>query len=153
MKAPTAPTDELQAFLASKNKDNESTADRERRKERWLAQLDGLYSQIETLLQDSASKGFVKVWRETFTFEDDSIGRYEALKLVLEVNGEVAQLIPKGRLVIGAHGRVDLVGEMDHMPVVLDEHGEWSFLLSRVPWKVVPVDSASLAAALRKVMR
>ena len=72
---------------------------------------------------------------------------------VLDINGETVRFSPKGRNIIGAKGRVDLVGELDTVMLVLEPAGEWNIVVSRVPRRTVTLGGKTLAEALRRVMR
>jgi hypothetical protein len=74
-------------------------------------------------------------------------------ELILDISGETVRLSPKGRNTMGANGRVDLVGELDAMTLIVDPERQWSVVLSRVPRQVVALDTKTLAEALRRVMR
>jgi hypothetical protein len=50
-------------------------------------------------------------------------------------------------------GRVDLVGDLDSMTLILEPEGHWNIVLSRVPRHVAELDGKTLAEALRRVMR
>lgn len=63
---------------------------------------------------------FISLHREPLTLNEEGIGEYVVDKLILEdqAQGKVATLVPKGALVIGAEGRVDLVGKYDMATLV-----------------------------------
>lgn len=68
----------------------------------------------------------ISLHREPLTLNEEGIGEYVVDKLILEdhAQGKVATLTPKGSLVIGAEGRVDLVGKYDMATLVwLKENG------------------------------
>lgn len=62
----------------------------------------------------------ISLHREPLTLNEEGIGEYVVDKLILEdqAQGKVATLTPKGSLVIGAEGRVDLVGKYDMATLV-----------------------------------
>lgn len=55
----------------------------------------------------------ITLHREPLTLNEEGIGEYVVDKLILDdqAQGKVATLTPKGSLVIGAEGRVDLLGK------------------------------------------
>jgi hypothetical protein len=50
-------------------------------------------------------------------------------------------------------GRVDLVGDLDAITLILEPAGNWSAVVSRTPRHVVSPDRRALAEALPRVMR
>jgi hypothetical protein len=85
--------------------------------------------------------------------KEEYLGTYRVPELILDISGESVRFSAKGRNIIGARERVDLVGDLDAMTVVLEPAGHWSVVLSRVPRQVVSLDGKTLAEALRRVMR
>src|ERR1017187_2887288 len=87
---------------------------------------------------------------------EDYIGTYTIPALELTVGGERVEFRPKGVLVIGAAGRVDIRGGRDTVTLVKNTDkagGEWSMVLQRVPHlRTVPFDQESLKDALERVM-
>jgi len=105
------------------------------------------------LLAGPIAQRLVTVSRGKKKIEEEDLGTYWAPELNLDISGETVRFSPKGRDIMGAKGRVDLVGELDAVTLVLEPAGHWSVVLSRVPRYVAALDSKTLAEALRKVMR
>jgi hypothetical protein len=105
------------------------------------------------LLAESIAQGLVSVSRVQKEIKEDYLGTYRVPELILDINRETVRFSPKGRNIIGAKGRVDLVGEMDTVTLILEPAGDWSIVLSRVPRRAVALDGKTLAEALRRVMR
>jgi hypothetical protein len=153
MNAPQS--DELTAFLLSKkNSAPAPEIDWQKRRQEWLDALAGLYKKItEELLSESITRQLVTVSQSEKEITEEHLGKYRAQELILDISGEVVRLSPKGRNIIGAKGRVDLVGDLDSMTLVLEPDGQWSIVLSRVPRQVVNLDRKTFAEALQRVMR
>jgi hypothetical protein len=124
------------------------------RRQEWIDAVERLYRQnTDELLADSIAQGLVTVSRNEKVIEEEYLGTYSLSELVLDVSGENVRLSPKGRNIVGANGRVDLVGELDVVSLILEPAGHWDIVLSRVPRHVVALDRKTLADALRRVMR
>ena len=153
MKAPQS--DELQDFLLSRQQRaavNENGS-KERRRE-WVAAVKRLYQRVtDELLAKSIERGLVTVSRVEKEITEEYLGTYRVPELVLGTNRETVRFAPKGRNIIGGKGRVDLVGELDSITLVLEPGGDCNIVLSRVPRRAVALDAKSLAEALRRVMR
>ena len=148
-------SDELKDFLLSRQQ-HASTDEvpwEERRRE-WIDAVEQLYRKVTgELLAESIAQGLVTVSRVEKKIEEEYLGTYRVPELVLDISGEIVRFSPKGRNVVGARGRVDLVGELDAVTLVLEPAGHWSVVASRVPRQVVSLDRKTLAEALQRVMR
>ena len=152
MKSPQS--DELKDFLLSRQRPAGNGIAREERRRQWIDDVERLYEKVTgELLSDSIAQGLVTESRVDKAIEEEYLGKYRVSELILNISGETVRFSPKGCNVIGAKGRVDLVGELDAMTLVLEPAGYWSVVLSRVPRQVVTLDGSSLAEALRRVMR
>jgi hypothetical protein len=153
VKAPQS--DELQDFLLSRRQRAAASENggKERRRE-WIAAVKQLYLRVtDELLAKSIAQGLVSVSRVQKEIKEDYLGTYRVPELILDINRETVRFSPKGRNIIGAKGRVDLVGELDTIMLVLEPAGEWNLVVSRVPRRTAALDSKTLAEALRRVMR
>jgi hypothetical protein len=148
-------SDELKDFLLSRQqRQRVNEIDWGERRRQWMDAVEQLYQQVTgELLAESITQGLVTVSRDEKVIEEEYLGTYRVPELVLHVSGETVRFSPKGYNIIGAQGRIDLVGELDAMTLVLEPAGHWSIVLSRVPRHVVALDGKTLAEALRRVMR
>jgi len=148
-------SDELKDFLLSRQQHApaKENGGKERRRE-WIAAVKRLYQKVTgELLAESIAQGLVTVSRVEKEITEEHLGTYRVPELVLAIGGETVRFSPKGRNIIGAQGRVDLVGELDTMTLVLDPAEDWNVVLSRGPRRAVALDGKTLAEALRRVMR
>ena len=128
--------------------------DWERKKLDWIAAIEHLYDEIKRLLSAPIENGSVIVDSRPKIITEDFMGTYTVPELVLRVGEEIAVFSPKGRNIVGASGRIDLIGEMGEATLVLQPGPRWSVVAQRVPIvKLVPLEQESLLAALQSVMR
>ncbi len=126
-----------------------------KKKKDWLSSVNKLYKRIEEeylggLVQDKV----VSIARSKKTIEESLIGQYDIDELVIQVGTERVVFSPKGRNVVGASGRVDLIGDMGRKTLVLQPGDRWGIVKTRTPTlKVVPLDEDTLLEALKDVMR
>jgi hypothetical protein len=148
-------SDELKDFLLSRHEHMPgSEIDWGQRRRQWIEAVERLYRKITgELLAESIAQGLVTVSRTEKKIKEEYLGTYRIPELILDISGETVRFSPKGRNIIGAKGRVDLVGDLDAMTLVLEPEGLWSVVLARVPRQVVSLDGKTLAEALRRVMR
>ena len=74
----------------------------------WLSALGDLYDRIEAWLAPLQQKDLVVCTRIPIQLSEEKIGGYTADELVLEFGPEGIILEPKGTLIVGARGRVDV---------------------------------------------
>jgi hypothetical protein len=146
--------DELQRFFLSRQQQAANEIDWVERRREWIDAVEQLYGKITgELLAADIDKGLVTVSRAAKEIREEYLGTYRIPELILDISGQSVRFSPKGRNIVGAKGRVDLVGELDAMTLILESAGHWSVVVSRVPRRVVPLDRRALADALPKVMR
>lgn len=148
-------SDELRDFLLSRRQDaSANEIDWEERRREWIDAVTRLYQMVsDDLLAESIAQELVTVSFADKEIKEERLGTYKVPELILNISGETVRFSPKGRNIIGAKGRVDLVGDMDAMTLVLEPSGQWSVVLSRAPRNVAALDGKTLAEALRRVMR
>jgi len=145
--------DAIKDFLLSRQQ-HEPAGVSGRRHLQWLDAVEQLYQKITgELLAGSIAQGLVTVSRGDKEIEEEYLGTYKVPELILDINREKVRFSPKGSHIVGAKGRVDLIGDLDSMTLILEPQGGWSIVLSRVPRQVVALDDKTLAEALRRVMR
>jgi hypothetical protein len=118
--------------------------DWEARKTEWLARLDGLYADIERHLEPHVGDGGIVLVRADIHMREEEIGEYEAPMLLIRIGTDEVILTPKGTNLIGATGRVDIVGSRGSAQLVLckrtasgtttsdpDVVAEWRFTADR----------------------
>src|ERR1041384_6685679 len=82
----------------------------------YLEYLRQLYSDVRDWVP---GKRF-EVSQDTTSLNEVAVGRYQApvLQISERDRGRIATLAPKGAWIIGARGRVDLIGPMDVQPIL-----------------------------------
>ena len=79
--------------------------------------MERLYEKVTgELLSDSIAQGLVTVSRVDKAIEEEYLGKYRIPELILNSSGETVRFSPKGRNVVGAKGRVELVGDVSVHP-------------------------------------
>lgn len=112
---------DLENFINAKkeHKEEEEPIDWEAQKLEWLKELDNLYSMISIWLQPLKAKDKVKFKFESIKLTEDDIGTYDAPKMVIELPDQKIALEPIGTMLIGAKGRVNMIGEKGNIPFLL----------------------------------
>ena len=127
--------------------------DWEARKEKWIAALNQLYEMIEKWLQSSVQKGLIKTEYDDKIINEENIGRYTVRKMKLWVGSEQVSFDPKGTILIGSYGRVDMTGDDGAAMLMLFEWSEWEFAIRTPSLRRWPFTEESFSDVLKQVMR
>jgi len=146
--------DTLQAFLRSKAASQEGTEEQidwDARKERWLAAINDLYDLVKSWLQPLENDGTVRYQLAPIPLNEEHIGAYKVDVLTLLIGKQSIAFHPKGTLIMGADGRVDVRGQRAVRTLVLNE-GEW-LVVERTPrLRTLPFNEDSFQDLLQEVM-
>ena len=133
-----------------------SAVDWQAKKDNWIRSVEELYALVRNMLHESIKSRDVTLRTSDVEVTEDYIGTYTIPALELVVGGERVEFRPRGALVLGAEGRVDIRGGRDTVTLIKNTDktgGEWSVVLQRIPhFRTVPFDEESLKDALERVM-
>ena len=87
----------------------------------WLGRLNDFYTLVESFLQEYIHAQKISTARIKLQIHEEQTGAYDAEALSIFVGSNEVQLRPVGTYLIGARGRVDLVGPMGKVHFVLVE--------------------------------
>ena len=132
-----------------KKSETDTGIDWDSRRNDYLAAVDALYKKIEAILAEPIGQKSLTLHRRPKSLTETYIGTYSVEDLVLVIGDEQVRFSPRGRNVVGAAGRVDVIGERGEATLVLRRRG-WEFVQARQPaLRVVPFDESTLAEMLR----
>lgn len=115
---------------AKENRAKESV-DWDKMRTDWEETLIELFAKMEGYLQEYIDSGRISVTREKTKVSEEHLGLYEVDKLTFHIGNERVVAKPIGRLMIGAQGRVDLIGPRGVLRIVVLEEGG-PFLRTRI---------------------
>jgi len=94
----------------------------------WQASLDKLFRQFRGWLTDVEASKLLNVETASKSLREELLGVYVApsLKLITP-RGEVVHIVPKGRMVVGAKGRVDFECSPKKAMLVQRDSDRWQF--------------------------
>lgn len=96
-----------------------ASANWEKRRSEWLQSLNRLYSQIESFLDKYISAKQILRRYRTIDLNEEYIGYYKAKQLTLKVGRQEVNFVPIGTMILGARGRVDVVGPTGRVQLLL----------------------------------
>lgn len=103
----------------AKEKYDSEPADWDARRDEWLDSLDKFYQKIEDFLAEYVKEKKLAIHYTEETIFEEYIGRYSAKALNIELGHHKLRLEPVGTIIIGARGRVDLIGANGTVKFVL----------------------------------
>lgn len=137
-----------------KQQGTDAGIDWDSRRNEYLVAVENLYKQIESMLAEPIGLKSVALHRRPKQLTENYIGTYSADDLILVIGDEQVRFSPRGRNIVGAAGRVDVIGERGEATLIVQPDLQWGFVQSRQPaLRVVPFDESTLAEVLKLVMR
>lgn len=117
----------------------------------WLKAVNSLFDTI----QNSYLKNMdVEIERPKKKVWEHDVGDYEISELSLRVGDEQVLFSPKGLIVVGSKGRVDVFGDRGEATLVLQPDNRWHVVTSRVPTRQLePLNANTFAEMLAGIMR
>jgi hypothetical protein len=130
------------------------TIDWDERRDAYISAVKQLYDQIEEVLAEPIKQRAVKAYRRDKPLSETYLGTYAVPDLVLTIGDEQVRFSPQGRNVVGAKGRVDVIGGQGEAKLILQDNDQWGFVQTTHPkLHVLPLDEPVLAEVLQLVMR
>lgn len=116
---------EFEDFVQAKNREatEKPRVDWEKRKAVWLEQVNNLYDRISTLLSGYIDNGAISLARIPVEVTEERLGTYLVDELRIGIGEKTLRLTPIGAVILGAYGRVDLIGSRGRIRMVLVDPG------------------------------
>ena len=99
---------EFDEFVKRQQETGQTDWDRER--EEWLAHLDALYRDIETMLSTYISSGQIGIRYKNVELNEENLGSYQARQMILRIGRQEVDLVPAGTRFVGFKGLVEVTG-------------------------------------------
>jgi hypothetical protein len=97
----------------------EQSVDWAKEREEWLSRLKELYQRIESFLAGYIRADEIKLSYRDIELNEENIGSYRARQMILKIGRQEITPTPVGTLLIGAKGRVEVVGPAGRTRFVL----------------------------------
>lgn len=120
----------FEKFLKKKNQaKTHGKPDWENRKKKWLQSIENIYSNIESWLKPFIDKELLEIKKAgKIEITEDYIGRYQASVLEINIGDDIIRLKPRGTLVLGSYGRIDMAGPKGEVILIEPEWNEWQIV-------------------------
>ena len=144
----------LEAFLRSKAggpAQGEPEIDWQARKDNWVRNISELYGVVRKWLEPLEKEGVLHFLSSRIRLQEEQIGDYEVEVLTILIGKQKVSFYPKGALIIGAEGRVDIRGQAAVRTIIFND-GRWQIVERSPKLKVLPFDQDSFQDVLSEVM-
>ena len=146
----------LAEFLEKKHKQaqHNEEIDWDQRRDQYISAVDSLYTRIGNILGETGQLQNLAVRRRSKELTENYLGTYRIDDLLLVIGDEQVRFSPAGRNIVGASGRVDLLGDRAEATLILAPDHDWYWVASRQPeLKTMRLDETTFTEILRHVMR
>lgn len=148
--------EDFASFAEEKARSAPSRRDRERAVDEWRQAVSGLLAELRGHLEDFVARGTVRVEERSATVEEEILGAYVMPALDVAIGSDVIRIEPVGRNVIGARGRVDIIGPLRTARLLRDATGRgkgWTLASPRPSTDMSTLDREAFLSALMAVAR
>jgi hypothetical protein len=118
-------------------------------RDRWMSDLAGLCTEIRGWLGSLEREGLLTIEGGVFARVEEQLGAYDAPFLKLRFpEGEVVEVRPVARVVLGAKGRVDVTLGARRFMLFRVEPGKWELVEGLSPISTLPLTEEVFLSAL-----
>lgn len=144
--------DSFEEFLnRKKEQSKEQNINWEERKSIWIKSVDSLFSKIKGWLEPFEKQGLVVFKEREIKCYEDYLGEYIIKKLDIFLGSDIISLVPKGTIILGSFGRIDMMGNDGDIMIIEPEWNEWKFARRTPMLKVWDLSEESFKAELQKL--
>jgi len=104
--------------------DRKNSIDWEEQRKLYLKRLETLFDDVKKFLREFTESGSVQIKKKKVKIEEECIGEYEVPVLRIQIYGKYADLLPAGTNMLGTPGRVDVIGDIATIRLILADKNE-----------------------------
>jgi hypothetical protein len=148
------PIDSFEEFLR-KRKEEEAKkpkVDWVARKAQWLKSVNDVYASIQTWLDPLKQQGLVDYRMGSAQLSEEFIGRYEASTLEVIIGRDKVSFTPRGTIIIGSYGRIDVSGPRGDLMLIEREWDSWEFARRTPKLETWDLDANSFNQAIQSLI-
>jgi len=145
--------DVFEKLLLKKTEEEEKNkVDWETRKITWLHSIDGFYKKINSWLSPLQKGGLLKIKEKEIDLNEEYIGNYKTKRLEIYLGNDIVTFTPRGTLIIGSYGRIDMRGPKGEALIVEPEWNNWKFAKRTPKMKYFDVNELSFKEAIETII-
>ncbi|OGU38957.1 MAG: hypothetical protein A2X61_09495 [Ignavibacteria bacterium GWB2_35_12] len=144
--------DSFEVFLKKKKQQENNKVDWDERKSTWLKSIEDLYSKINNWLSPFIKESLLDIKEKDIELNEEYIGNYKAKRLDIYLSNDIISLTPRGTLIIGSYGRIDMRGPKGEYLLIEPDWNIWKFA-KRTPKLVTwEISEESFKTAIQDVI-
>jgi hypothetical protein len=123
-------TETFEEFLKKKKKEKEEPeSDWAQRERLWINSVTDFYNNVKRWLEPFVKEGLLIIKEDNWTNTDeDYSGQYDIKKINIIIGkNDIVTLTPRGKLVVGGYGRIDMKGPKGAISIIHKNGNKWKF--------------------------
>jgi hypothetical protein len=113
-------------FLKTNSKKS-SDLDFNIRKEKWVIELNSVYTNIRKWLSEYKNEG-LRIEEISVTIREQLLSDYKAKKMLIFIGLNHIEIKPIGTFILGSLGRLDMIGRKGEYMIILSDWGKWKLV-------------------------
>ena len=143
----------FQEFLKKKKQDNKKDqVDWDKRKSAWLKSIEKFYSNIKVWLTPFQTDGLIDIKEKEIDINEEYIGYYKTKRLDIYLGNDIISLTPRGTLILGSYGRIDMRGPKGEKMIIEPEWEKWEFAIRTPKLKMWKITEESFKSAIQDIV-
>lgn len=111
-----------------KKKDEEPKIDWDDRKNKWINSVNDFYNNVNKWLYPFTVQSLLQIKMKEVLVSEEYLGTYKMNQLDILIGNDIISLIPRGALVVGGNGRIDMRGPKGEVSLFQKDWGSWKFI-------------------------
>jgi hypothetical protein len=145
--------DSFGELLVKKTQEVEKNkVDWEARKSTWLVSIENFYLSINNWLDDFKNADLLKIKEKEIDLNEEYIGNYKTKRLEIYLGNDIITFTPRGTLIIGSYGRIDMRGPKGEALIVEPNWNDWKFAKRTPRMKYVDVTEQSIKEVIQDII-
>ena len=144
-------TEAFEDFL-KKKKEEDPKIDWGNRKSQWIKSVNDLYNNIRKWLYPFEIQSLLKINIREIVVSEEHIGTYKLNQLDIFLGNDVVSLVPRGTLILGSYGRIDMKGPKGDRLIIEPKWDEWKFVAKVNRRELWDVNDESFKSAIQDLV-
>jgi hypothetical protein len=144
-------TDTFEDFLKKKNGEDKKI-DWEARKMMWIKSVDDFYDEVYNWLYPFKQQSLLQIHKRGMIISEEYLGTYTVNQMDILLGNDIVSLIPRGTLILGSYGRIDMRGPKGDRLLVEQKWNEWRFSGQTSRRDFWDVNEESFKSAIQEVV-
>ena len=139
-------------FLEQKQQSGNDKFDWTKRKNQWISSIEDLYTLVTTWLEPFKRDKLLSMKITMIDLTEDYLGNYKVPRFDIYIGNNIVSLIPRGTLIVGAYGKIDMQGPKGDIILVQPEWNQWKFFQRKTKLVTWAVTSESFMKIIQDIV-